>query len=80
MYEMIQVQIYMYMYEVDSADLVEHYNGKIHICSIEKDDEFIEKIIKRLKEYDAVIEKIKKDEKYQEEYFKSENRNKFIFS
>lgn len=80
MYEMIQIQAYMHMLKIHKSDLVEHYKGSLHVCNIDYDDSFFEKILKRLKRFDECLNSIIGDQEYQKGYFTSEDRNAFIFS
>ena len=47
-YEMIQIQMYMYIFNVDIADLVEYFNNKIKVTLIKKNKKKINTILKNI--------------------------------
>ena len=56
-YENTQIQLYMWMLDINYAKLVEKYNNKIKITEIEKDEMYINDIFDSLKLFIEIFEK-----------------------
>jgi hypothetical protein len=81
-YEMIQIQLYMYILNYRKAKLVEKLNHKIKIHDVERDDVLIQEIMTKINIFcNLFTEFLKNDEKKREYYTSSfTEKENFIYS
>lgn len=81
-YEMVQIQLYMYILNYKNAKLVERLNQKIKIHNIERDDVFISEILTKINIFCNLFNKLLKDENKRIDYYKSSftEKENFIYS
>lgn len=81
-YEMIQIQLYMYILNYKRAKLVERLNQKIKIHDIERDDVLLSEILTKINIFCNLFNKFLKDEDKRIEYYKSSfiEKENFIYS
>lgn len=81
-YEMIQIQLYMYILNYKRAKLVERLNQKIKIHDIERDDVLISEIFTKMNIFCNFFDKFLKDEEKRMDYYKSSfiEKENFIYS
>ena len=79
-YEKVQIQLYIWMLNLKQAKLVEHYNKKIKITVVYRDDEFIEDILESLSIFTKNVEgKFMNNTKLKKEYLNKSDNEKKVF-
>lgn len=81
-YEMIQIQLYMYILNYKNAKLVEKLNQKIKIHNIERDDILIQEILEKLNIFCNLFTEFLNNDKKKREYYTSSfiEKENFIYS
>lgn len=79
-YEMIQMQLYMYISGINQCRLVEDYKGHLKIYDVEKDQELIEETLELLKQFISNFRLfLKENDSIKKEYIVSSNLSKKRF-
>ena len=79
-YEYCQTQLYLYINDQQNCDLVECFNGEINIFPIERDNEYIDLVLRKLAIVDSLISELKISQDVQKEYMKADDKNQYLFS
>jgi hypothetical protein len=81
-YEMIQIQLYLYMLNYNKAKLVQKLNQKIKITDIEKDETLINNTIDKIKIFCNLFNKFLKNDDKRREYYTCSfiEKENFIYS
>lgn len=77
-YENTQVQLYMWMVDVEYTDLEEHYNGETRTTRVHRDDDYIEDVVERLGNFCKKFEVFLADVDRQHAYLRSSAFDKAI--
>ena len=78
-YENVQIQLYMYILDLDEAKLVECYNSKMRITVIYKNNEFINEILESLNIFIDIFKDFLLNESKKEEYINLDDDSKCKF-
>ena len=78
LYEYIQVQCYLKIFDCAQADLVEHYKGEIDCFTIERDDEFMDEVCNKICAFDQLLNALITSNEQQVMYFGSSDRDEYI--
>ena len=78
LYEYIQVQCYLFIYDMQCADLAENFKSEMNIFAIERDDDFISEVFRKLCAFDKALTDVLSEDTNKEEYFSSIDRNAYI--
>ena len=79
-YEKVQIQLYIWMMNLNQAKLVEQYNKKIKITVVYRDDDFIEDIMESLEIFTKNIEeKFLLNQQIKKDYLNKTDNQKKIF-
>lgn len=78
-YENVQIQLYLYILDLDEAKLVECYNEKMRITVIYKNIEFINEILESLNIFIDIFKEFLLNESKKEEYINLDDDSKCKF-
>ena len=78
-YEIIQVQLYMYIFDYNKCKLIENYNNENKETFILKDDYFINNILEKLKSFLLNFNQFIKNKKQKINYINMSNEQKYRF-